>query len=82
MSVAGLGDKDGGSSPPLFFKIGSGKTMRVDGGYVDLEIELVEDNSIMGVVLTELPEDFALGHGESIEVYAEEILYKVEETEH
>lgn len=56
--------------------------MRVDGGYIDLEIELVEGNSIMGVVVTELPEEFALGHGESIEVYADEILYKVEETEH
>ena len=65
----------------VFFKIGSGGSMRVDGGYVDLEIELVEYDSIMGVVLTELPEEFALGHGESIEVYADEILCKVEEQE-
>lgn len=65
----------------VFFKIGSGETMRVDGGYINLEIELVEDNGIMGVVLTELPKEFALGHGESIEVFEDEILYKVEEEE-
>ncbi len=63
----------------VFFKIGSGRDMRVDGGYVDLEIELVEDDSIMGVILTELPGKFALGTGDSIDVYADEILYKVGE---
>ena len=62
----------------VFFKIGSGRDMRVDGGYIDLEIELVEKDSVMGVITTELPEEFALGHGESIGVFEDEILYKVE----
>ena len=66
----------------VFFKIGSGKNMRVDGGYIDLEIELVEADSVMGVILTELPEEFALGTGGSIEVFEDEILYKVEVTDH
>ena len=52
--------------------------MRVDGGYVDLKIELVEKNSAMGSIITELPKEFALSKGESIEVFEEEILYKSE----
>jgi len=56
--------------------------MSVDGGFIDLEVELVEDDSVTAVILTELPEDFSLGTGDSIELYADEILYKMEETEH
>ena len=52
--------------------------MRVDGGYVDLRIELVEEDTVMGVIVTELPKEFALSTGESIEVYEDEILYKRE----
>lgn len=62
----------------VFFGIGSGKKMRVDGGYVDLEIEVVEKDSAMGSIITELPKEFALSKGESIEVFEEEILYKSE----
>ena len=62
----------------VFFGIGSGKKMRVDGGYVDLEIELVEKDSAMGSIITELPKEFALSKGESLEVFEEEILYKSE----
>lgn len=52
--------------------------MRVDGGYVDLEIEVVEKDSALGSIITELPKEFALSTGESIQVFAEEILYKSE----
>ena len=62
----------------VFFGIGSGKKMRVDGGYVDLEIEVVEKDSAMGSIITELPKEFALSKGESIQVFEEEILYKSE----
>lgn len=62
----------------VFFGIGSGKKMRVDGGYVDLEIEVVEKDSALGSIITELPKEFALSTGESIQVFAEEILYKSE----
>lgn len=62
----------------VFFGIGSGKKMRVDGGYVDLEIEVVEKDSAMGSIITELPKEFVLSKGESIEVFEEEILYKSE----
>jgi hypothetical protein len=62
----------------VFFGIGSGKKMRVDGGYVDLKIEVVEKDSAMGSIITELPKEFALSKGESIEVFEEEILYKSE----
>jgi hypothetical protein len=62
----------------VFFGIGKGKKMRVDGGYVDLRIELVEKNTVMGVIVTELPKDFALSTGESIELFKDEILYKAD----
>lgn len=53
----------------VFFGIGSGKNMRVDGGYLDLKIELVEKDTVMGAIVTELPKEFALSTGESLEVY-------------
>jgi len=67
----------------VFFRVGSGgKDIRVDGGYLDLEVELVEDESVLAVILTELPNDFPLETGETIEVFEEEILYKTDEQEH
>ena len=62
----------------VFFGIGSGKKMRVDGGHVDLKIEVVEKDSAMGSIITELPKEFALSKGESIQIFEEEILYKSE----
>ena len=62
----------------VFFGIGKGKKMRVDGGYVDLRVEFVDKNQVMGDIITELPGEFALSTGESIEVYKDEILYKSE----
>ena len=67
----------------VFFRVGSGgKDVRVDGGYLDLEVEFVEDDRVLAVIRTELPAEFPLGTGDSIEVFEEEILYKNEETEH
>ena len=60
----------------VFFGIGKGKKMRVDGGYVDLRVEFVDEDRVVGAILTELPDQFALKTGESIEVFQEEILYK------
>jgi hypothetical protein len=66
----------------VFFKTGSGKNMRIDGGYVDLEVEHIEDQGVMAVILTVLPESFPLGAGHSIEVYEDEILYRTKSIEH
>ena len=67
----------------MFFRVGSGgKDVRADGGYLDLEVELVEENSVLALILTELPDDFPLQTGETIEVFEEEILYKTDEQEH
>ncbi len=66
----------------VFFRVGSGENIRADGGYLDLEVEMVEDKSVLAVILTELPEDFPLETGETIEVFEEEILYKTDEQEH
>jgi len=66
----------------VFFKIGSGRDVRVDGGYVDLKVEVVEDDTVMAVIVTDLPEEFELSNGESIELYEDEILRKVDGTEH
>ncbi len=66
----------------IFFKVGSGKTIRADGGYLDLRVEHIDSEKVLAVILTELPEEFPLGTGDSIEIYEEEILHKVEVTEH
>lgn len=60
----------------VYFGIGSGDDMRVDGGYLDLRIEFVDVEKVLAAVITELPDEFALSKGESIEVFPEEILYK------
>jgi hypothetical protein len=52
--------------------------MRIDGGHIDLQVELVEKDSVSAVITTQLPEEFALSTGDSIEVFEEEILYKTE----
>jgi len=62
----------------VFFGIGKGENMRVDGGYIDLRVEFVDEDNVMGAIITELPTEFALSTGESIEVFPEEILYKAE----
>ena len=62
----------------MFFRVGSDKNIRADGGYVDLEVEHVEDNSVFAVILTELPDEFPLKTGETKEIFEEEILYKAE----
>ena len=66
----------------VFFKVGSGKNVRADGGYLDLEIEHIEDDSVFGVIITELPKGFALQKGTSLELFKDEILYKAGMTEH
>ncbi len=62
----------------VFFGIGKGQNMRVDGGYIDLQVEFVDKDRLMGAIITELPTEFALSTGESIEVFPEEILYKAD----
>lgn len=52
------------------------------GEYVDLEVEHVEEKSLRAVILTKLPEKFALGTGDSIDLYEDEICYKTDEQEH
>ena len=53
--------------------------MRVESGYIDLQVEFVGEDRVLANILTDLPEEFALKTGESIEVFQEEILYKVEQ---
>ena len=66
----------------VFFQIGSGKNVRADGGYLDLEVEYIEDETVFGVILTKLPPEFPLQKGDSLEIYHDEILYKAQMTEH
>ncbi|MDH5299614.1 MAG: hypothetical protein OEV91_11400 [Desulfobulbaceae bacterium] len=65
-----------------FFPVGSGATLRVDGGYIDLEVEHIDSDHLFGVILTELPEGFALETGSSLEIREDEILYKTESQVH
>lgn len=62
----------------VFFRVGKGKHFRVDGGLIDLAVEHIEDDKVLAVITTQLPKGFALGTGDSIEVYQEEILYKAD----
>ncbi len=66
----------------VFFRIGSGEDVRADGGYIDLEIEHIEDDAVLGVVLTKLPKGFPLQAGGSLEIFEDEILYRTKSTEH
>ena len=65
-----------------FFPIGKGEPIQVDGGYIDLEVELVESDHVFAVIQTQLPEEFALSTGDTIEIREDEILYKNESQEH
>lgn len=56
----------------------TGENMRVDGGHIDLRVEFVDEDSIMGAITTEPPDELALSTGESLEVFPEEILYKTD----
>lgn len=66
----------------VFFRIGSGKNVRADGGSLDLEVEHIEGETVFGVILTQLPKEFSLEAGDSLEIYPDEILYKAQITEH
>ena len=65
-----------------FFRVGSGEDIHADGGYIDLEVEDIIHDGVTAVILTQLPEEFPLETGEAIEIFEEEILSKVEQTEH
>ena len=65
-----------------FFPVGSGKPIQVEGGYIDLEIEHVDSDHVLGEIQTELPEEFALNTGDTLEIREDEILYKVEQQVH
>ena len=66
----------------VFFRLGSGKNVRADGGYLDLEVEHIEGDTVFGVILTKLPKEFPLQKGDFLEIYPNEILYKAQMTEH
>ena len=59
----------------IFFRIGSDENMLVEGGYLELEVEEKFDRSVLALVMTKLPEEFALGTDDSIEIFEEEILF-------
>ena len=66
-----------------FFRIGpEEEPMKVYGGYLDLEIEHIDSDHILGKILTKLPEEFPLSAGSSLEIAEGEILYKGEDREH
>ncbi len=60
----------------VFFKIGKGKNFRVDGGLIDLIVEYIEEDNVLAVITTQLPKEFSLNTGDSVEIYENEILYK------
>ena len=65
-----------------FFPVGSGEPPRVDGGYIDLEIERMDEPRVLAVIQTQLPGNFVLSKGDSIEIREDEILYETETSVH
>ena len=61
----------------VFFAVSKFPVFQADGGYIDLEIELIEDGIIYGNILTELPVNFPLAKNTTIELSIDEILKKV-----
>jgi len=59
----------------VFFLVSRDPVFRADGGYIDLEIEFIDGETIWGNILTELPPQFPLAKGTSIELSIDEILY-------
>lgn len=66
----------------VFFRIGAGENVRADGGYLDLEVELIEGETVFRVIQTQLAKVFPLQAGDSLEIKPDEILYKAQVTEH
>ena len=62
----------------VFFGIDKGKNMIIDGGHVDLRVEDIFFDGVTAAIITELPTEFALSNGDSIDVFEEEILYKAQ----
>ena len=60
----------------VFFATGDPDLPTVDSGELDLVVELVEKETdvIWGDIATELPKEFALGRGTTIELVADEVL--------
>jgi len=58
----------------VFFLVSRDPVFRADGGYIDLEIEFIDGETIWGNILTELPSQFPLAKGTSIELSIDEIL--------
>jgi hypothetical protein len=52
--------------------------MEVDSGYVDLQVQQLEVDRVVAIIVSELPEEYALSQGESLELFEEEILCKNE----
>lgn len=57
-----------------FFLVSKVPVFQADGGYIDLEIEFIDGETIWGNILTELPPHFPLAKGTSIELSLDEIL--------
>ena len=60
----------------VFFRVGKGEDVRADGGYIDLDVEFIDEDRVNACITTALPKDFPLETGSSIDVFEEEILYK------
>ncbi len=50
---------------------------RITDGHIDLTIESIEGDKVVADILTDLPEDFPLSTGDSIELLEEEIIFCV-----
>ena len=62
----------------VFFGIGKGINMRIDGEVIDLQIDEIHSESVVATILTVLPKKLPIHTGGSIEIFENEILYKAE----
>ena len=57
----------------IFFGIGKGINMRIDGEVIDLQIDEIHSESVVATILTVLPKKFPIRTGGSIEIFENEI---------
>lgn len=71
-----LKDLKVGDTIRVFSRVASGKDVCAAGGCIALQVELIGGGRVSAVIVTHLPEKTSFGTGYSIELFAEEILYK------
>ncbi len=61
----------------IFFLSGTDDNLQTESELVEMEVVVVEDDDVVVEVMTELPDEAPLEKYDSLELYEEDILYKI-----